>query len=374
MSLIIARKYGADLIIVSDTKLTDKTGEFIRQQANPKAGILKTIFINDQICISFAGKWIYADEAIKQINYNDSIDKILEILLFCNQITSDKATEFIVCYGTKDPLIYEIKAGVCNCVDYAWIGDIDGFNKFQSYVLGDIKILDSISGSFLNIEGQYPQEIFSKISEGMDYVIQDETIKTVGGFKTIVFFTNRNFVYQFYVKMYTGVLELDGSPVHKTITHETPEKGGYTIHYFGSSKDLKHVGLHVKQGKFGIVYSRKDGGLSFPSRFTMDEVDFIDLVKAKFNISPSVITEDRYTKFIQDGIRLLNKGDLLEATKSLDKAFTNGNQEQKGKVLFYKGIAYLNMRRPIEANQCFMFAIKINPIWKEKIENLQRKK
>lgn len=379
MSLIVAKRDGSNLIIVSDTKLTDESEEFIRQQFDPTEGVLKTIFINNNICISFAGGIEYANDALKLIKEDTTIEKILEILLFCHKITSNQITDFIVCEGASVPKIYAIKNGICESVDSAWIGDIDGFNKYQSYLLGnkDGSILSN--GSIINIDPTYPSINFSKISQAMDNVIQDESITTVGGFKNAVVFSKNTFSYQFYIKMYFGVVQFNNISEIRNIGYDNAEKGGYIITYYGGSKDLKHIALYIKQGEFGIVYSQKGDFLSYPKPdlFKMDEANFRNMIANNYNIPLSLVIEyghmNGYAKLIQDGIELSNKGDYEDAIKAFDKAFSLADIQQRGEVFFHAGITYLNMNMKKEASKCFTLANKTNPMWDQKIKEMLKK-
>jgi len=96
MSLIVARKFEDQLCIVSDTKLTHPNHEVKGLKTKPSDGVVKTVIINTRVCISFAGDIDDAELALKHINPDDSIDRVIETLTFYHKKSAYK-TEFILC-------------------------------------------------------------------------------------------------------------------------------------------------------------------------------------------------------------------------------------------------------------------------------------
>ncbi|SRR6266542_6581371 len=138
MSLIVARKQGNQLAIVSDTKLTYPNEDIKGQKNNPSEGVIKTVIINPNLCVSFAGDIDYAEKAIKELNNNHSIEETIKILeKYHNR--SDYKTEFLVCAGKPSPIIHKIKVNESKDVHSSWIGDIKAFSSFQENLMGNKK-------------------------------------------------------------------------------------------------------------------------------------------------------------------------------------------------------------------------------------------
>ena len=110
MSLIVAKKQNNQIYIVSDTKLTNPNNlNRIDLVAPEEFSAIKIVNINPFVSISFAGEISYAKQAIATCRKLDNnINRILDYLLQTN-ITSNNATEFIVCINLPTFFIYEIK-------------------------------------------------------------------------------------------------------------------------------------------------------------------------------------------------------------------------------------------------------------------------
>jgi hypothetical protein len=372
MSLIIARKENNDIIILSDTKLSEnfEKNESIRSDSNLVANsVLKTVFVKDNICISYAGGEKDAADALDLINEKDNVDEILTILLASHNSSIGNGTDYIVCEGQAIPKIYVIKDSFCIQTNNAWIGDSQAYEKFDKFLSKIETPPINKSGSFINIEGQMPSEIFSEMSSTFDYILTDDNYPTVGGFKNIVLFTKGFFSYHYYMHMYKGVIIVDNNS--KYITHGTAAEGDYTISFYGASKDLQHVAFHIRQADIGIVYSRKNKGFLYPKIINKDELDFADILKANYAIIPLFNTQDKFSFFLGKASAMYEAKDLFKTMEYLGKAFAVGNLEQKAEVLFTKGVIYTNNNKHHDANECFQQAISINRKWAKKLEEMK---
>ncbi len=363
MSLIVARKDSKGLYIVSDTKLTSPDNwEFSeRQKNNPKEGAIKTVIIGNQYCISFAGNIDYADQVLQKINITHNTADIIQMLLKQHNL-SEQATDFIFCVGISDPLIYEIKNGSVAPVISSWIGSQAAFNKFQTCMLGTNEAISQTS--FISIAEATGTDLFQKMSTAIDSVIQDETIPEVAGFKIRVHFDGKRFNYMGYLDSYfsnkTIVLDMSKT-FHIPLTHANAADGGYTINFFNSKTDFNYVGLHIKQGNFGIVYSKKDEGLLYPVLFeNIDELDFLDFVKEKFKISPSGVTQDAVAKFGISGDSYYKNNQFEEACNCYSKGIHHLSGKEKARFYFNKAICLVQLQRLPEAMISFNDAVKLD--------------
>lgn len=140
MSLVVAKKIDNYLQIVSDSKLTAEEQIY----GNPFLfGTLKTIITSVNTCISFAGLVEkdginYPKIAFEKIFDTESmpLTDILEILTDV-QKQSKYETDFIVAHQNDDIIrLIKIQNGqLYEGYDTFWIGDIDGFNVFQTEFL-----------------------------------------------------------------------------------------------------------------------------------------------------------------------------------------------------------------------------------------------
>jgi hypothetical protein len=374
LSLIICRKEKDTLLVVSDTKLTYPDDNYPNKQTgHPSDGVIKTIIINSNLCVSFAGDIEPAEEGIEQIRPNDDLPKILKLLR--NKSIGNK-TDFIVCSSTPEVKIYEIKDSNCSEVQSSWIGSQNAFNRFQGYLHNQIQGGQS---SFFNIEPSLTKEAseLGKISGAFDKVIDDPSAPEVDGFKVRVVFQEGKFKYQGYLNSYLGQMEMkfDQSMIGQKIYigHGTSREGSYTVNFFNSNSNFNHVGLHILQGNLGIVYSRTDNGLLRPKIFQMDEVDFVDFAKREFDIRPTGTTQDRETKYYQQAREFTKTNDFENAIKYYDKVLSVEKGKMKAIAHYEKGISLLNLRRLQDGVIEIQKAINIEPLLQKEAMKLLTK-
>ena len=379
----MARKFESQLSILSDTKLTYAYHEVKGQKTNPSEGVIKTIIIRPDVSISFAGEIEAAEKALSEISTNTSVEKIIETLKFYHKESNFK-TEFLLCFASPDATIYKFKNNEYGIVQSSWIGDQKAFNSFQSNVMGTQKKpkKEKKSSQKKNLPAgnkpamvfeemnlsmeQQTNPLFSKLSSAMDEVITDSTIESVGGFKVHVVFKEK-FFYNFYVHTYRSEFALLGEGAHN-ISHGDAAEGAYTINFFGAASDFLSVGLHIKQAELGIVYHRKNNGLLYPLLFRLDEVDFVDLAKERYNLYPPMLTQDLVHKFVTKGKQAFATKDFNQANELFDKAIETAKDKQKAEVLFYKGVTLLNLRENAKALDVFREAIKLDPAIEAKVK------
>ena len=130
MSLIVARKEGNQLCIVSDTKLTYPAHETRNHKTSPEEGVIKTVILNSQLAVAFAGDIDFAEKALQQINGSIQLPAILHILKQHHD-ASCQQTDFVVCQVDPDPVIYKIANGQCSEEEFAGLGDLKAYGHFQ---------------------------------------------------------------------------------------------------------------------------------------------------------------------------------------------------------------------------------------------------
>jgi len=390
MSLIVARKDGNKLGIVSDTRLTFPYHETKGLKTSPLDGIVKTIILHENLCVSFAGELEHAELAFKEIKDSNEPNFVLQALEKFHKLSSEK-TEFLFCISKPQLTIYEIKNGATNETNIAWIGDKKAFDIFQKNMLtpptkeeprqtnspstSTLKTNQpaiTITEMNLTFEVSPSSALLSKISSAMDGVIEDGNIDSVGGFKVNVIYDNK-FFYNGYIKNYRSNVTMVGYGA-QVIGHGSASDGSYSINFIGGSSDFKSVALHVSQGKFGIVYNRIDNGLLRPSIFNLDEVDFIDYLQDNFNLTASFSTQERVPKFFNIATNYFNQKNYQKAEEFFDKAFNAAKGAERAKVLFNKGLVLLRLKDKAPAMKTFSQTIIIDPSYAQKITNVLQPK
>ncbi|MDR6943719.1 hypothetical protein [Mucilaginibacter pocheonensis] len=367
MSLIVTRKENGIIYIVSDTKLTAPYGQELNKGLHTQQGehVLKATILNPYQCVSFAGNILRAEDALKSLNDNLPDDAIVELL---NQqhIESNQETEFSLASMLAGlPKIYEIKNGLASEVETSWIGSQQAFSKFQSNMLGQKS--NHKRQNFMSLTKAGSGDLMQKMTEAMDDVIQDEEIPEVAGFKIKIFFDGSRFIYDGYIDSYFASQQLNfqvpdsANSFGMPITHGTAAQGAYTINFFLSRDNYNHVGLHVKQGNFGILYRRRDNGLLHPELLAnTDEIDFWDQVK-KFGVTPFGTTQDAFQKFGSAGKDFYDKKNYLAAINSFTKGIEYTHHKEKGQLYFNRAICYIQLNKMSEVLHDFNEAVKLKP-------------
>ncbi len=366
MSLVVVRKHENDMFIVSDTKLTYTPLDNRHYRNSPEDGVLKTLLLSSQLAISFAGDVEYARQAITEIGSDQSIDRVIEILK-SHHLKSSNDTEFILCGFNPQPLIHQFKNGENEAATSAWIGDSSAFEVFQKSYLSDPEKKVAANKITVTVEAEN-QSVFEKMSTAMDDVINDSNIKSVGGFKIEVASSHASFRYRTYMAMFISphTITLQANVPH-FITHQSPQKGGYTVNLYGSSPDFQHIGLHIKQGNFVIIYRRISFGLPEPQLFAdIDEIDFQDEILPTYGILPAFCTQDRFTKYRETGLKYFSEQKYLDAANWFDKGSILINDKEKAELTFYKGICMMNLKNIKDGFAAFTHAMELDSAYEYK--------
>ena len=349
MSLIVARKSGAHIHIVSDTKLTYPEEKFPNKAlAAPSDGVIKTTILNPHVCIAFAGEYEAAEEAIKICRRHDFMaTKIKDHLLNVNKSTQGK-TEFILCVGFPEYSIYEIKKMRIIQTNSAWIGSQPGFSKFQE------KALEM---------GTTSKKFDSILDESMDHVFKSGIVPEVNGFRVSVSNEANFFHYKNYMatsipsRTYTlkanqhAIIEIYG----------TPQEGGYSVSFCENEGRNDVVAIHVRQGEFGVLYEIKNDGLLWPKVISdVDEHEFNDILHSRFGIRPQVAFSSLQKSFLKRGNKSFAAKDYNKAVTLYDMGLNQNENSLGSALLFNKGLALLKLDRVNEACEEFDKAVKID--------------
>src|SRR5205814_2108714 len=120
-----------------------------KQTGHPSDGVIKTVIVNPTLCVSFAGDIEPAEDAIKQIQATDDLERVLTVVA---NSSKGNRTDFIVCTSKPDIKIFEIKNTVCIEVQHSWIGSANAFSRFQGYFNNQIQGEKGRTASMIKIE------------------------------------------------------------------------------------------------------------------------------------------------------------------------------------------------------------------------------
>lgn len=336
MTLVVAKKLKDNkFIIVGDTKLTYdpdyKDYKNSINNANPKYGVIKTVIINSQLCISEAGDTLVAEEAMREIGDGHISKKEVLDILMKYHLESDHEAEFIACFGNPHFEMYSFKNGKRELVQNAWIGSYDGFNKFQYYKNNTEEARKVKLGNVLSILSMIPmpdyfrsneRDVYSSMLLGLDAVIAIPDIEEVGGFAMPIIYQANSFAYQPYVQNYRQPLNIEKEVPEigkwTTIGFGDAHDGGYSINLASSRK--AQVAIYFVQGNLGIIYNRENLGLLYPTFYpNMDEIDFFKEVEKNEDLTFAVSLRHNPGNYFLNGVNKFYAKKYDEAIKMIDQ-------------------------------------------------------
>jgi len=134
MSFIRAQRFGDNLRIFSDTKITGSE-EILR---GVQTNVLKVVILRPDLCVGFAGLIGPASLGIEKVDKfigaaEVDIDRILDYFLE-RHIAAGEKTDFIVASLTPKSNLHKISEGrIEKDLESCWIGDHDAFSTYQQF-------------------------------------------------------------------------------------------------------------------------------------------------------------------------------------------------------------------------------------------------
>ena len=352
MSLIVAKKQNNQIYIVSDTKLTNPNNlNRIDLVAPEEFSAIKIVNINPFVSISFAGEISYAKQAIATCRKLDNnINRILDYLLQTN-ITSNNATEFIVCINLPTFFIYEIKNSKITSTNSTWIGDIDGFNEFQK------KFAESDK-----------KDILSKMEEALNAVIESN-VQGINGFLITVTNESGGFCYKQYMKTYMPSRTYTGGGSHVIEVYGTVQEGGYTINLFSDERN-EVLCIHIRQNRYGLVYLNKDNGYLEPLvHKDVDEHELNEITEANYGIKPPFIMSSKQNSYFERGNKAAASKHFERAIKFYDLGLKETDKNLIASLYFNKGVCQFHLRQFSDSALSFHEAVKVDTGFHSKVFN-----
>lgn len=333
MSLIVARIVSSSVLLLADTKITDahkKNNAYFE-------GISKVTLLDENTCIAFAGNVQKATTAINQLSTSMQTDDILNHLSKVT-IKSDDV-DFIVASILPNSSIWIIKNGKYESVSHGWIGDIDGFEKYQSYYLSSDNS-ESVYAGLTRMrmvkmpEGDNPSvgEEYLHMFDCMGATIDSQEINSVGGFIVPVITHNRVLQYGNYCSIFRKPLEENeitegGSP----IVFGNASVGSFSVNFSGQNTEC--FAAHIEQGKLGILFEKEENILKPTLYKENDEIDFSTLLQERFGGTMAVSIASTSTHYFKKAENHMHINDYTTALYLIDNGIKISSKTWKGMPL-----------------------------------------
>ena len=249
MSFVFAEKNEDCTMIYSDTKVTFDEQSKLNWGENTRNamgtyGIIKSIIVRDNCCVSFAGNDIrLAHKLLQELRYlgEFSEDQLLDCALKIHLSTNPNDIEFIICTAddNDETHIACIKEGKLtpNCIN-AWIGSEVAFRKMQELRMPELS------------DGRQPDtdRLFGR-------TLMECKDETVGIFEILTIFSpiQHGFFYTERLQMVLGRDQII-HPGEAVKLHGSAEEGAYTIHQYWSNEEVR---LDIVQADLSVLFTRK---------------------------------------------------------------------------------------------------------------------
>lgn len=266
MTLIVARIDDDTIYIESDSRITDES----KVKTEPLCGLLKTLVLHPFFCVSFAGNVHFAEEAIKEFfdvqksasSLGNAFEKLLDLLVSKN-IESEETTDFIVAsILDKCPKLYRIEGGeLTKDLTVAWIGDLDGFEYYQT----------QYHETSVEVDGKV------RMRKAFEEVVNESKLDSIGDFHISTYINHevnpKHPVFLHGLKVRIDISEPQEIQIQEKGKFEplplgTTEGGSHGISYLATvDPNYCGVAIHFIHGNFGILFCPQ---LSFKGIFIKD--------------------------------------------------------------------------------------------------------
>jgi tetratricopeptide (TPR) repeat protein len=288
MSLIIARATDKSILLVSDTKLSYRQDSYNYKKLNPYLeGTAKTLLIDRYRLVAFAGTVEYARQGIDRISVSDSDSDIINKL---SEVTLDKSdVEFIFATINPKPKVVKISNEDITEDPIVWIGDYDGFKKYQEYFtsFSDSQSNDDQATTFKVLElpdgeNGCDAEMYSRMFACMNAVINSNTIDSVGGFTVPIFTQKDKLRFGTYCSIFRRPIEMSELEMtNGVVSFGDVSMGTFSVNFV--SLDEKSFAVHIEQGQLGFIFDSNEIQILEPHLYSeTDEIDFLLILKQRF--------------------------------------------------------------------------------------------
>ena len=212
-------------------------------------GVVKNVIINEKICISSAGMLEDYNKLLKYVDENlyesfeDICRKALEI-----HIKTNNRTDFIICNVDDKFKVIQVKDGIMEETDSAWIGSKKCFDKFQEIRLSENYTQDTIYDIETKTELTLPNDIIDRdaflktLKSKVDDYVGEIMIECIG--------ENNKFSYleHLYTSLSKPKVVEPGQPIK---IYDNVFDGGFTYYVYNSSNNYK---VYIEQLNCGIEF------------------------------------------------------------------------------------------------------------------------
>jgi hypothetical protein len=266
VTLVVARVFGNTVHMLADSRVT-----FAEERYRPAPGsVLKSVVLNPDVCVAFAGDVDRAQMAIASVNAAADIESLIDHFLHAHRDGGLNNPDFLLAIHQPGPphLIRIWNDKVERDLINAWLGNPQAFNDLQARI-GDRTETRAVDRFQLAFHELLHADDVDDIG---DFMIQ--CYSGPDGFRYA-----RNSGVAFWPDASTSSTEPE------RIGARTAAEGGYAWALLAPREPgVGAVGLYFQQGRLGcLLYPRRsDKTIRFPD---IDRADFVIEVRARYGFT-----------------------------------------------------------------------------------------
>jgi hypothetical protein len=365
MTLVVAHRIGGYPYIVSDTKPSPQNQSHVPFHA----GLLKSLIVTPELCISFAGNTHTAENAVLEFKASGISDRDeTRTVDFFKGVHSQTPNDiqFILAFGKPGFRVVEMRDGMTSEKDFAWIGSPRAYNSFQGHMLGKLhhapSFLNTVTWSAVALPASVGEDPGpGMLMSSMTQVIGTSEHPEVGFLPILVAYGEQGYHYATYSQIYTGVLNLPTSSDWHDIDFGTAATGGCALSVATSTESHEAVLAYYLQGRCGILFRRCNSGLIrgqlLPS---MGPIDLFEYLKKEYELSfPSgFVTHEQY---YNRGAGRLRAGNFVDALSDFMMSIRMDRQHTFWRSVSARGYCFAKLGQFDQAIADFTLAITLKP-------------
>jgi hypothetical protein len=283
LSLIVAEATDDGPRIVSDTRVVFPWGK----RPSFKTGTLKAVVITRKLTVCFAGDVLTGLAIVREVNFQLNQGRTIEDLLSdLQQQSADsyKPVDFIVAVAGVQSQLTRISQGrIERGMQSAWIGDRDGFDRFQAERLKP----QTATQAMLEQGVSQSVKTMIRLRRAMEAVIDDPRVSSVGDFCVAVAHQPDGFQHLGAVFVHLGrdIQLKSGEDLIAAIASRPVAEGSYAVSVVEPAEPgTPALGLSFPQPRLGFLYLP----LQFDGAQVLKDVgprDFAPAVLTRFGVA-----------------------------------------------------------------------------------------
>ncbi|UFS77247.1 hypothetical protein LPB73_07675 [Tardiphaga sp. 37S4] len=258
MTLAVGKVTKSGLVLLSDTRQYEPSAD--RSKRSVRSGTMKTTILWETIAVSFTGNVDVAQRDVAALQSNGENPGVFAVIEFFEQRSNQSRNDYLVAFAQPGKL-YKIADGKAESMHTAWVGHIDGFERFQ---VGKPAFPDNPFWEMSMFGPDVPdsQQVSDRITR-MSAVVEDPSVDSVGDFFTLVAAVDGKFRVCFQAGGYFDAEARLLDPLGRPLLSSTGENRAYRFFAWApKDRSLAAAAFIFPDPQAAFVFTQR-GGVGF---------------------------------------------------------------------------------------------------------------